>query len=89
MYELLPTEYKKLLKDNITKTYKKATPRLEDAINLEAKQIAKDIKLDDEIECTAKNVALTMLKDQKNFFGTTTPCQLLNPCKSELGKISK
>ena len=27
MYELSPTEYKKLLKDNIIKTYKKATPR--------------------------------------------------------------
>ena len=50
MYELSPTEYKKLLKANITKAYKKATPCLEDAINLEAKQIAKGIKLDDKIE---------------------------------------
>ena len=37
MYELSATGYKKLLKDNITKTYKKATPRLKDIINLEAK----------------------------------------------------
>ena len=28
MYELSPSEYKKLLKDNITKTCKKATPCL-------------------------------------------------------------
>ena len=40
MYELSPTEDKKLLKDTITKTYIKPTPRLEDAINLEAKLIA-------------------------------------------------
>ena len=49
MYELLPTEYKRLLKDNMTKTYKKVTPRLEHAINLEAKQNAKGIKLDNKI----------------------------------------
>ena len=53
MYELSPTGYKKSLKDNITRTYKKATPRLEDAINLEAKEIAKCIKLGDKTECAA------------------------------------
>ena len=75
--------------DNITKTYKKATPRLEEAIKLEAKEIAKGIKLDDKIECTAKNPAFITLKDHKTNFRTSTPCRLLNPCKSELGKISK
>ena len=38
MYEFSPTEYKKSFKDNITKTYKKITPRLEDAINLRQKR---------------------------------------------------
>ena len=37
MYKLSPTEYKKIFKSNITKTYKKATPHLEDAINLRGK----------------------------------------------------
>ena len=50
MYELSPTSYKKSLKDNITRTYKKATPRLEDAINLEAKEIAKCIKLKQNVQ---------------------------------------
>ena len=39
-YEVPPDEYKKLLKENITKTYRKSPPRLEKALNLEAKQIA-------------------------------------------------
>ena len=29
------------------------------------------------------------LKDQKRNFRTSTPCRLLNPCKSELDKINK
>ena len=74
---------------NISKTYKKLRPRLEDAINLEAKQIVKGIKLDDKIECAAKNPAFTTLKDHKTNLRTNTPWWLLNPCKSELGKISK
>ena len=38
MYGLSPTEYKKLLKDGITKTYKKVTPCLENDINFERLQ---------------------------------------------------
>ena len=67
-YELSRRECKSLLKEKITKTYKKGTPRLEDAINLEAKQIAKSIKLDNKIECTAKNPALKTLKYRKINF---------------------
>ena len=50
MYEVSPTEYKKLLHDNITETYRKSTPRLEKAINMKAKYIAKKINLDDRID---------------------------------------
>ena len=63
------------------------TSRLEDAINLEPKQIEKGIKSDDEIECKAKNPAFITLKDHKRTSKTSTPCRLLNPCKSELSKI--
>ena len=42
-----PTKYKKLLKNDITKTCK--TPSLEDAINLEVKLIANCINLDGKI----------------------------------------
>ena len=31
MYELTPKEYKKLLRNNVTKTYRKGPPRLEKA----------------------------------------------------------
>ena len=86
MYELTPKEYKNLLRNNVTKTYRKAPPRLEKAINLEAKEIAQNINLDDRI---AKNKVFVTLKDHKQNFRSATPCRLINPCKSELGKISK
>ena len=41
MYELTPKEHKKLLRDNVTKTFRKAPPQMEKPINLEAKEIAK------------------------------------------------
>ena len=89
MYELTPKEYKKLSKKNVTKTYGKASPRLEKAFNLESKEIAKNINLDDHIECIAKSNAFVALKDHKQNFRSATQCRLINPCKSELGKISK
>ena len=89
MYELTPKKYKKLLRNNVTKTYRKAIPRLEKAISLEAKEIARNINLDDRIECIAKNNAFVTLKDHKLNFRSATPSRLINPCKSELDKISK
>ena len=88
MYELTPKEYKKLLRKNATKTYRKALPQLEKAINLETNETAQNINLDDRTECIAKHNAFVTLNDHKQNFRSTTPCRLINPCKSELGKIS-
>ena len=37
MYKLTPKEYKKLLRNNAAKTYRKATPVLKKSINFKAK----------------------------------------------------
>ena len=87
--EVSPTECKKLLHDNITKTYRKSTPWLEKTINMEAKCIAKEINLDDRIDSLAKNPASITLKDHKPNFSSSLPCRLINPSKNELGKVSK
>ena len=65
MYKIPPNDYKRLLHENITKTYKKSTKRLENAINMEAKHIAENIKLDDCIESLAHTPAFITLKDHK------------------------
>ena len=67
-YKAPPREYNKLLKDNIAKSYKKSTDRLEKAISMEAKNIAKKIQLSDRIDCLAKTPAFITLKDHKDNF---------------------
>ena len=89
IYKLPPQDYRKLLHENITKSYKKSPTRLEKFINLEAKEIAAGVKLDDRIEYMAKAPVYITLKDHKDNFRSAHPCRLINPCKSEIGKISK
>ena len=89
IYELEPDHYKKLLRDNITTTYKKAPEKLENAINSEAKHIAQKLQISDRVELIAKNEAFITIKDHKDNFQSNPTCRLLNPSKSELGKVSK
>ena len=89
MYELTPKQYKKLLRGNVTKSYRKAPSRLENSINLEAKEIGINTNLDDRIECITKNKAFLRLKDHKQNFKSATQCRLISPGKSQPGKISK
>ena len=51
IYKMDVDNYKKLLRDNITSTYKKAGKSLTKKINQEAKHIAEKLKLDNRIEC--------------------------------------
>ena len=56
---------------------------------MEAKNIAKKIRLSDRIECLPKTPAFITLKDHKDNFQSSLHCRLINPSKSELGKVSK
>ena len=58
-------------------------------INIEAKQIVEQLKLDDRIEQAAEQKAFITLKDHKPNFPNNIKCRLINPAKSNLGKISK
>ena len=89
LYEVPPNHYMKLLKENVTKTYKKANDHLYNHINEEAKSIATNLGLDDRVESLAKSEAFITLKDHKENFHSKPTCRLINPSKSEIGKISK
>ena len=89
MYQFSKSDHEKLLNENITKTYKKAPPKLEHSINLEAKNISKKLNLEDRVECIAKTEAFITLKDHKENFQNKLPCRLIVPSKSELGHVSK
>ena len=89
LYNVSKEQYEKLLNENITATYKKADISVKKSIDLEAKKIAKNLKLDDKIECFTKNDAFITLKDHKDNFANNPKCRLINPAKSEIGIISK
>lgn len=88
-YKLDVEEYNALLVNNITSSYKKVSDTTVQDITTEAKWVAKNIQLDDRINTMAERQAFLTLKDHKDNFANRPTCRLLNPAKSELGKISK
>ena len=89
LYKLNNDKYKKLLQDNITKSYKKTNTNSIRSINKEAKTIAEYLKLDGRIEQFSQCEAFITLKDHKENFQNNTKCRLINPAKSEIGLNSK
>ena len=58
-------------------------------INLKDKQMAEKLDLDDRIYSLQSKEAFITLKDHKDNFANNTKCRLLNPAKSDMGKVSK
>ena len=81
--------HKKLLHDNVTKTYQKTPPRLEASINMEAKSISTKLKISDRVERIARTPTFVTLKEHKDNFRSNPTCRLINPSKNELEKVSK
>ena len=90
LYEMPPDQYKTLLNNNITKTYRKADSNAKRNIdNKEAKKLSKELNLDDKVEFYAKRPAFITLKDHKENFKSNQKCRLINPSKSEMCIVSK
>jgi hypothetical protein len=89
IYELNKASYQKIYTENITKTYKKSDIAQYNKINTDAKIIAKNLNIDDRLECLAMNKAFVTIKDHKDNFVNNPQCRLINPAKPELGKVSK
>ncbi len=88
-YKLKHDQYDKLLQDNVTKSYKKTTKTTQQNISLTDKEIATKLNIDDRMDTTAKTQAFVTLKDHKDNFNNKPACRLINPSKSELGRVSK
>ena len=88
-YETSLETYNKLLHDNITKTYKRGYEDNIRQIDSELKHIADNLSIGNRIECMKKCKAFISLKDHKENFENNPKCRLINPAKSDSGKISK
>ena len=89
LYEANEAQYTKLLNDNITATYKRSDLHTRDTIDDEAKTLANSLGLSDKMERFAERHAQVSLKDHKDNFRTNPKCRLINPAKSEMGRVSK
>ena len=89
IYKMETADYDKLLHDNITKIYKKSDQRNINNINRDAKKIAVDLDLEDRIEKMQESESYITVKDHKEDFSHRLSCRLINPSKSDIGKISK
>ena len=89
LYELSRENYRKLLHDNITQTYKKAPNNAKRDIDRKTKSFAKTLKIEDRMECYSNQHAYITLKDDKENFRNNTKCRLINPSKKCQQKISE
>ena len=89
IYKINKTRYEELTHDNIKKTYKKCNNDKTKTTNLKAKKIASKLKLEDRIQILDDNDAYIFIKNHQEGFPDKISCCLINPSKSDIGKISK
>jgi hypothetical protein len=89
VYETDPESYRKLLTENITKTYKIGNSNITDDINEELRDITNNLSIGNRVDVMAKRDAFITIKDHKENFPSNVKCRLINPSKGELGKVSK
>ncbi len=89
IYETSLDTYNKLMHDNITKAYKHGSEGTISQIDDELKHISNNLGIGDRIEQMKKREAFISLKDHKENFENNPKCRLINPAKSESGKLGK
>ena len=89
LYSTSFANYKKLTINNVTQMYKKAPEIIMNNINKEAKEIATISNIDHKMNSIAEQPAFITIKNHKPKFTTNPTYRLINPSKSEIGKISK
>ena len=88
-YKVEKEDYDNLISKEIHKLYKKATTEEVNKIKTEHTAIVKNLEIDDRVFATPKIKARVTLKDHKEDFRNKPTTRLINPCKPEIGKISK
>ena len=88
-YKVTKEKHTELLEKSINKEYKKADGNVVKDINKVDKKIATELDLEDRIYSTSERQCFVTLKDHKTNFQNSPSCRLLNPTKTEIGRISK
>jgi hypothetical protein len=89
LYKMEADAYKKLRVAAVTKDYKKAKDSLVKNMIKEDKKIVEKLEIESRVQKVSMVDAFITLKDHKDNFHNNPKVRLLNPTKSEVGKISK
>ena len=89
IYKIEKEAYNEYLENNITKEYKKAAKNVVQNITKDDKKIAEALEIDDRLHTTTKRDCYITIKDHKPNYVNNPKFRLINPCKSELGMVSK
>ena len=89
IYKFSQDQYKKHVCNNVTKTYKKSNRNKVNTINYETKTLCEKLNIDDRLQQMHETEAFITVKDHKESFPHTLSFRLINPSKSDIGKISK
>ena len=81
--------YDKLLSENITQKYKKEKHQTAASIVNECKSIAKKLHIENRLRPTIEKPAFITIKDHKENFENNMKCRLINPTKTEIGRVRK
>ena len=88
-YRMEPQAYQEALLKDIHADYKKADETVEEDINTEAFLFAAELDIEDRVFRMERRQAVVTLKDHKENFLNRPETRLINPTKSELGKVTK
>ena len=89
LYEVYKNKYRQMIFKEVIKHYNKAPRHLEKELNSEAKMLATKLGIVDRVEkYNLKNCFIT-IKDHKSDFKENPKCRLINPAKTQMGKVSK
>ena len=89
LYEMDKGQYEKMLRENITKMYRKADDKTEENINHELKHITNKLKVSDRVEKMAQRQAFISLKDHKENFQNNPKCRMINKPRKEQPWVGK
>ena len=88
-YKLSVDKYNDLLGKAVQKEYKKSNKETFEVVCMEDKALVEKLEIDDRVFQTEKQQCFITLKDHKDNFESNPKTRLINPTKSEMGKIAK
>ena len=87
-YKLKKDKYNKLLVANVTCEYEKSTAEEVENVNRKSAEISRRLELEDRMEVYTESEAFLSIKDHKVDFPARIRCQLINPAKTDIGRVA-